>query len=116
MPVSGTGIDIIEISRIKRLMKKDGRLRDRIFTENEINYCEKKRKKYHHYAVRFAAKEAVWKALGKGGVGLRNIEIRNRSNGQPEVYIKGKMLKTPRILVTLTHSRDYAVAQAIVVK
>ncbi|MCJ7645312.1 holo-ACP synthase, partial [bacterium] len=76
MPISGTGIDIVEISRIKKLMEKDNRLKNRVFTENEVRYCEKKRKKYHHYAVRFAAKEAVWKALGKGGVGLKNIEIR----------------------------------------
>jgi len=116
MPISGTGIDIVEISRIKKLMKKNERLKNRIFTENEIRYCEKKRKKYHHYAVRFAAKEAVWKALGKGGVGLKNIEIRNRSNGQPQVYLKGKRLDPLKILVSLTHSRDYAVAQAIVVK
>ena len=116
MPISGTGIDIIEIDRIKKLMEKDERLKNRIFTENEIRYCEKKRKKYHHYAVRFAAKEAVWKALGKGGVGLKNIEIRNRSNGQPQVYVKGKRLDPLKILVSLAHSRDYAVAQAIVVE
>jgi len=116
MVIFGTGIDIVEISRIRKLMEKDDRLKNRVFTEKEINYCEKKRKKYDHYAVRFAAKEAVWKALGKGGVGLKNIEIRNRSNGQPEVYLKGRRLDSPRILVSLTHSRDYAVAQAIVVR
>lgn len=116
MVISGTGIDIVEVSRIKKLMEKDERLKNRIFTKNEIRYCERKRKKYHHYAVRFAAKEAVWKALGKGGVGLKNIEIRNRSNGQPQVYLKGKSLDPLKIMVSLTHSRDYAVAQAIVVE
>jgi holo-[acyl-carrier protein] synthase len=116
MPISGTGIDIVEIRRIKKLMEKDDRLKNRIFSENEIRYCEKRREKYHHYAVRFAAKEAVWKALGEGGVGLRNIEIRNRLNGQPQVYLKGKRLDRLKILVSLTHSRDYAVAQAIVIK
>ena len=116
MPIFGTGIDIVEISRIKKLMEKDERLKGRVFTKNEIRYCEKKRKKYHHYAVRFAAKEAVWKALGKGGVGLKNIEIRNRPNGQPQVYLKGRRLDPLKILVSLTHSRDYAVAQAIVVE
>ena len=116
MPISGTGIDIVEINRIKKLMEKDDRLKNRVFTDNEIKYCERKRKKYHHYAVRFAAKEAVWKALGKGGVGLKNIEIRNRSNGQPQVYLKGKKLDPLKILVSLTHSHDYAVAQAIVVE
>jgi holo-[acyl-carrier protein] synthase len=116
MPISGTGIDIVEIRRIKKLMEKDDRLKNRIFSENEIRYCEKRRGKYHHYAVRFAAKEAVWKALGEGGVGLRNIEIRNRLNGQPQVYLKGKRLDRLKILVSLTHSRDYAVAQAIVIK
>jgi len=116
MPISGTGIDIIEISRIKEMMERDNRLRDRVFTGNEIRYCEKKRKKYHHYAVRFAAKEAVWKALGRGGVGLKNIEIRNDLNGKPEVYIRGKRVYSPRILVSLSHSRDYAVAQAVVIK
>ena len=116
MAICGTGIDIVEINRIKKLMEKDERLKNRVFTENEIRYCERKRKKYHHYAVRFAAKEAVWKALGKGGVGLKNIEIRNRSNGQPEVYLKGKKLGPPKILISLAHSHEYAVAQAIVVK
>jgi len=116
MPIFGTGIDIVEIGRIKKLMEKDDRLKNRVFTKNEIAYCERKRKKYHHYAVRFAAKEAVWKALGKGGVGLKNIEIRNRSNGQPQVYVKGKRLEPPKILISLAHSHDYAVAQAIVVR
>ena len=65
--------------------------------------------------MRFAAKEAVWKALGKGGVALKNIEVRNKRSGSPEVKIRGKDLdKRYNVFVSLTHSSNQAVACAII--
>ena len=86
------GIDIVEVKRIARLTKNKAFLK-RVFTPEEITYCSKKINKAEHYAVRFAAKEAVWKALGMGGLSLKSISVKNRPNGKPEALIKGKKRK-----------------------
>jgi len=114
MKLIGNGIDIVEIKRIKKLMERNTHFRDRVFTEREIAYCEGKRKKYQHYAVRFAAKESVWKALGGTGIGLKAIEVVNTGRGKPRVYLKERRLSRNRkIIISLTHTDSYAVAQAI---
>ena len=116
MKIHGTGIDIVEVKRIKKLLLSNGRFRDRVFTAAEVKYCENKKKKHEHYAVRFAAKEAVWKAMGKGGVGLKSIEIKNDPNGAPRVFVKHKLpCKGSKIIITLSHTDNYAVAHAMVV-
>ncbi len=115
MKIYGTGIDIVEVSRIKKLLGNN-KFRSRVFTESEIGYCESKKKKYEHYAVRFAAKESVWKALGKGGVALKSIEIKNDATGQPRVTMKRGLLdKGHKVIITLSHTGNYAVAHAMVV-
>ena len=124
MKIIGTGIDIVEIDRVKKLIGRNNRFLARIFTDREITYCKKKKKAYQHFAVRFAAKEAVLKALGEAKVGLKDIEVWNTRNGKPEVRIAEKTLgKNSRrrtvipgkvkIIVTLSHSQHYAVAQAL---
>ena len=111
----GLGIDIVEIDRIHKLALKNRSFLTRIFTSEEIRYCSRKKKKWQHFAVRFAAKEAVWKALG-AGFSIKNIFIRNDSQGKPEVHFTGKRNGRPRILVSLTHSDRYAAAVALALK
>lgn len=117
MKIYGTGIDIVEIKRVKKLIEDNNKFRDRVFTKREISYCEGKKKKYEHYAVRFAAKESVWKALGRSGVALKNIEVRNEPNGKPCIRIKNNGLgKKQRVIVSLSHTGNYAVAHSMVVE
>ena len=104
------GIDIVEVGRIQKLIR-DKSFLARVFTDKEIAYCQGKRNKDQHYAVRFAAKEAVFKALGSGSVALKSIGIKNLPSGKPEVYIRGKRART--IDVSLTHTTSYAAAVAI---
>lgn len=112
------GTDIIEIERIKESIENIGQpFISRVFTVNEINYCESKRKaKYQHYAARFAAKEAAFKAISKAikdkySLKWQNIEILNDENGRPilkfiEFDVKG--LKDTD--VSISHCKEYAVA------
>lgn len=117
------GIDIIEIETLKALFEKNGkRVIKRVFTDEEIAYCENKVNKFQHYAARFAAKEAVMKALGTGwnqGVHWKQIEIKNNYLGLPQVTLckKAKDLfelnKFSTIAISITHSRNYAIASVI---
>jgi len=114
LKILGTGIDIIEIKRIKKVIAGNKAFRKRVFTKREIAYCEGKANKYQHYAVRFAAKEAILKALGSKGIALIDISIKNLDNGKPEPVLSGKLKKLgENITVSLSHCDDYAVAQAI---
>jgi len=108
----GLGIDIVEIRRIARLAKLNTRFLNRVFSKEEIAYCSGKKGKWQHFAVRFAAKEAVWKALGSSGLALRDISIRRDRLGRPHVVLRGRL--APRVHVSLTHSEEYAAAVALV--
>ncbi|HCJ67071.1 MAG TPA: holo-[acyl-carrier-protein] synthase [Elusimicrobia bacterium] len=114
MKIQGLGVDIVEIKRIRSIAKKRGSFLNRVFTDEEIRYCQRKKDSWQHFAVRFAAKEAVWKALGKLGLRLKNISVTNRPSGKPEVILNGKINRN--IHLSLSHCKDYAVAQAIKVK
>ena len=105
------GIDIVEVRRIKRLIKSK-RFLEKIFTKEEIKYCKPKKNASQHFAVRFAAKEAVWKALGKGGITHRDIGIKNLPSGKPLVTLNGKI--SSKILISLTHTDEYAAAVSVV--
>ena len=121
--IKGIGVDIIEIDRIKDAVDKYGEgFLQKVYTAKEISYC-RRRKSYRipELAVRFAAKEAYSKAIGTGisGFGRRNngvkwtdIEINNNSAGKPLIYLKGKESKTAH--VSLSHSRNYAIATVYV--
>ena len=111
-----TGVDIIEIDRIHRVLERWGqRFLHRIYTEEEINYC---RERPQNLAVRFAAKEATMKALGTGvrGVGWKDIEVVRGEGGAPSIRLHGrallraKKLGVKELVLSLSHSRDYAVA------
>ena len=112
--MNSVGIDIVEIKRITRLVR-DKRFCERVFSDKEISYCSSRKSPGQHYAVRFAAKEAVWKALGKKGITHKDISIRNSPEGKPEVTLP-KRLKglEKRFSVSLSHTGDYAVAIAMV--
>jgi holo-[acyl-carrier protein] synthase len=120
--IIGTGIDLVQISRIQTILTQWGdRFMSRVFTPNEIAYCLNRKKGYLSFAARFAAKEAVLKALGVGlqmGVCWREIETTHDSMGKPIIRLSGKTdeiaqrLLVSHIFVSLTHDGDYAMAMA----
>lgn len=105
------GLDIVEIGRIRGLARRNPRFLKRVFTQEEIRYCESKKNRWQHFAVRFAAKEAVWKTLSANGVGHKDISVVRAASGRPEVYLRGKPARA--IQISLSHSRSYAAAVAI---
>ena len=119
--IKGTGIDIVEIARMKQALQNE-RFVQRIFTSKECAYCDSRRQlAVSSYAVRFAAKEAIVKALGTGmrGGSWQDIEILPDDSGAPHAKLYGYFayLATKRkiynIFISLSHSREYATAQAI---
>jgi holo-[acyl-carrier protein] synthase len=104
------GIDIEEVKRFDKYVKNDAYLK-RIFSKTEIEYCLKKARPAQSLAARFAAKEAIWKALNNKQLIISDISIKNTKDGAPEVYIKGK--KQNKIKVSLSHTKEYASAVAI---
>lgn len=119
--VKGLGVDIVEVERMKKALERREQLCLRLFTSNERKYCSAKVRPYRHYALRFAAKEAVLKALGTGLRGVRwtDIEINNDVLGKPQVSLTGKAAKkahdlgVDEILISLSFSRENAVASAV---
>ena len=112
------GTDIIEIERIKNSIEKFGeRFLNTVFTENEIKYCEsKKGQKYQHYAARFAAKEAVYKALSNNINApdeWKLIEILSEESGRPKVNLKIEVENLENIDISLSHCKLYAVANVV---
>lgn len=112
--IIGVGTDIVETSRVKELIEKKPEFLDRVFTKTEIDYCESKKNKYQHYSVRFAAKEAIIKALSLKETALKDIAITNQSDGKPQATIK--MYNNLNIHLSLSHSKDYAVAYVVATK
>ena len=105
------GLDIVEISRVRALARRQPRFLTRVFSAEEISYCRGKKLQWQHFAVRFAAKEAVWKALGAKGLALKDIAVSRDASGKPGVLVKGKPMK--RLKLSLSHSERYAVAVAV---
>ncbi|MDP4172652.1 MAG: holo-ACP synthase [Bacteroidota bacterium] len=120
--VIGIGIDIIEIDRIKQSVDRFGdKFLNKIFTEVELQYCLSKPNKYQHLAARFAAKEAVAKALSEGwdgGFNWKDIEIYNELSGKPSVKLYGKLDEylgnDKGLKLTMSHSQNYVTSFAIV--
>jgi len=112
------GVDCIDISRIKKDIITKKNILKKIFTDNEIRYCEKKEKKSQHFAVRFAGKEAIIKAFSCYNIRIsfNQIEILNKKNGIPFVKILDDKLHDFDIKISLSHSREIAMAIAIVSK
>ena len=126
MKIFGIGTDIVNIKRMEKSLKRYGnRFKNNIFSKNEISYCEKNKNPGPFYAKRFAAKEALSKALGTGirkNIKFKNIEIRNDSYGKPSIKLKGavddylkKKIKRKKYNIYLSLSDDIPWAQATVI-
>ena len=120
--IAGLGIDIIEVRRIAEKIEKGNGFRELVFSAREIAYCEGKTHKHEHYAARFAAKEAFFKALGTGwlnGTAFNEVEIINNEQGKPEIALLGLTNSTVNALgnfsmtVALTHIESTASAVVI---
>ena len=121
MEIYGIGTDIIEISRIREAINRTSSFKRKVYTEKEIEYIEKKKEPYASYAGRFAAKEAVSKALGTGvrGFSLNDVEILNDELGKPTVTLYNNLLNHSedlKIQISISHSREYAVSTVIIYK
>lgn len=123
MAILGTGTDIVEVLRIARMIERHGELFiGRVYTPDEIEYCASRKAATQHYAGRWAAKEAVLKALGTGwvrGIGWRDVEVRNTPAGLPTVRLYGgardmqEHLGIERLHLSISHCRAYATAYAV---
>ena len=122
--IVGMGVDMAEVSRVRAAIERHGeRFLRRIFTPAEIAYCRSYKDCHERFAARFAAKEAAMKALGTGwrrGITWRDFEISNLPSGKPCLRLSGKALEIyrslggSRLLVSLTHTGPYALAQVII--
>lgn len=116
MTINGIGIDITEVARIRRLYKKSPSFLKRFFTPEEITYCLKGKNICERIAARFSAKEAVIKALDRKDLPLKDIAVSKAETGRPEVTLKGAGLKGVTVMLSLSHTANYACASAIAVK
>ena len=124
--IFGTGIDIIEVGRIKNSIQKySDRFKKKIFTQKEIDYCHSQADPAKHFAARFTVKEAVLKCFGTGltgGILWKDIEVGKLNSGQPVLNLHGNgkklfnQLNLKHIHVSITHDKTYAVAHAIAEK
>jgi len=119
--IAGVGIDVVHVHRMERWQKIPGLL-ERFFNPDELQAAlEKKNSTSLSLAARFAAKEAFGKALGRGleGIVLKDIKVKNKHNGQPEIVVSGTALAAledkgaKRIHLSLTHERDNAIAMVV---
>lgn len=124
--IFGIGTDIIEIDRIEKAINRSQRFCDKIFTKGEQNYCNARNNaRFESYAARYAAKEALFKALGTGyryGFAFNEIEVLNDELGKPEILAHGKVKKflaehnVSQIHLSLSHVKESAVAYVILEK
>ncbi|MDP8269666.1 MAG: holo-ACP synthase [Candidatus Tenebribacter davisii] len=121
--IFGIGIDNIEVKRIKKQIDDSVKFKDKIYTLDEIKYCESKRNYAESFAVRFAAKEAFLKAIGTGwsdGLQFNDIEILNDKNGKPKVHLYGKAKQLMvdndfcNIQISMSHLTEIATAIVII--
>jgi len=116
MPILGVGTDIVETERIEELCERDGSFTDKVFTQAELDYSLGKPLKYLHLAARFAAKEAVAKALG-GPFSWKEVEVVNNPDGKPTVNLYGRAKEAAgnaRVHLSVSHTKHYASAVAVV--
>ncbi|MBU2573159.1 MAG: holo-ACP synthase [Elusimicrobia bacterium] len=114
--IAGIGIDIIEVARIRKIFGKHPASLKRFFTPEETRYCLKSRNKYERIAARFAAKEAVIKALDIKNLRLKDIPVSKAETGRPGVVLAGAGFKNTRIMLSLTHTAAYACAVAVALR
>lgn len=124
MAQAGIGVDMLEIARMERALKRTPRLAERLFTEDERAYCERCARPAEHYAARYAAREAVLKALGTGfsdGMTLKDVSVTHDAHGAPKVILAGRAKEVAErqgvreIALSLSFTHDVAVANAVAV-
>jgi len=119
--VRGIGVDIIEIDRVRRSIEELGdRFLDKVYTSGEKVYCDAKAHRFQHYAARFAAKEALSKALSTGWAGefrWKDVEVMNEPSGQPAFLLHGKLcdiLSGANVMLSMSHSESHVVAMVLI--
>lgn len=124
MAQAGIGVDIVEIARMERVIQKTPSFVRRVFTEEERTYCEASSRPAVHYAARFAAREAVLKALGTGfsqGIGLADVSVTRDAQGRPLAVLSGRArevaeeLGIVEVALSLSHTAGLAVANAMTI-
>ncbi|UCG93299.1 MAG: holo-ACP synthase [candidate division WOR-3 bacterium] len=125
MEIVGIGIDAVEVSRIKNAVKKKKNFLERVYSEKEIKLSQRGKFRFEELAGRFAVKEAVFKAIKTGwrrGVTFKDVIVLNESSGAPYVTLSGKAqavaasLGVKNIHVSISHTKELAIAMAILVK
>lgn len=121
--ITGIGLDVIEVERVAEKIQKEQGFRELVFAKEEIDYCEPKTHKYEHYAARFAAKEALFKALGTGwanGTAYQEILILGDDAGKPEIKFIGQTAKTladidlAKVKISISHLKNIAAAVVVI--
>lgn len=121
--VIGIGIDIVEVRRISRALQGGDKMANRVFTEDELEYCRARKNQFQHFAGRFAAKEAALKALGTGwqeGIRWKDVEVVPGELGKPRLNFYGRAKEffeasgAREAHVTITHAKEYAVAAVVI--
>lgn len=125
MVIIGIGTDIIECPRIGMMIEQHGELfLRRVYTDREIRYCQARKHAMEHFAGRWAAKEAILKAIGTGwtrGIAWTDVEVRNQPGGAPKVYVCGGAKEAAvekgivDIMISISHCRTYATAYALAI-
>ncbi|HJA28200.1 MAG TPA: holo-ACP synthase [Candidatus Olsenella pullicola] len=124
MATAGIGVDMLEIKRMERVLGRRPNFARRVFTDEERAYCERCARPAEHYAARFAAREAVVKALGTGfsdGVSFRDVSVGRDDSGRPRAILSGRAAQIAQergireIALSISHTHDVAVANAIAV-
>jgi holo-[acyl-carrier protein] synthase len=121
--ITGLGVDIVEIDRMRAALERQPKLKERLFSEEERAYCDKRSRPEVHYALRFAAKEAVLKALGTGFSGMRfcDVEVSRETSGRPVPRLKGRAAERAAELgiiemhLSLSFTHTTAVASAVAI-
>lgn len=123
MNIFGIGIDLVEVKRIERAVKRLGsRFLTKVYTERERRFCLPRKNRYLSLAARFAAKEAILKALGTGvskGISFKEVEVLDNDHSRPTFNIQGKakkLLGNRPIHLSISHLKDYAIAVVIIEK
>ncbi len=120
--IVGIGTDLLDAGRMARELAREGAgFRDDVFTPEEVAYCEGMGQPSQHFAARFAAKEAFWKAVGSGpeGVALRDVEVEREAGGRPRLVLRGRALEAAgrlgvrAVFVSLSHTTTLASATVV---
>jgi holo-[acyl-carrier protein] synthase len=113
--IIGTGVDITEVTRLRRAIERWGKeFLNRVFTQEELENAKTRGSLYQHLAGRFAAKEAIFKAMGDAKLSWKDLEILNDKDGKPHCFILNGRSKAIDVHISISHVKNYAVANAII--